>query len=399
MFGRKREVFADNASGSPINLRVRGEMRPWLDASWNPSAIHPRGLQARRAIEEARKSIATLLYAHADEITFTASGTESLHLALHSVLNAHKGSEVPHVITTPIEHHALLEQLHTLAKEGKITLDFMTLLQSGVVDPASLKSLLRPSTALVAVMYANNEIGTIQPIRDIAKIVRDYKKIHRTSTPYVLTDACQAFSSLDVHMERLGVDYLVLNGAKVSGPQGSALLFTRRGAPLVPILLGGGQESGHRAGTENVAGIIGLGKALELAQDGRVQYEKYVSALRNELEKKILTTFPDAHINGTADRLPGHLNITFPGVDHQYLALALGEAGIMIGTKSACRENDDGDSHVLQALREAGDGVNLPAQGIRISLGLNTTSSDISMIYRVLQKVIPLAQKSRTIIA
>jgi cysteine desulfurase len=199
-------------------------------------------------------------------------------------------------------------------------------------------------------------------------------------------------------VERLGVDYLVLNGAKVSGPQGSALLYVRRGVPLTSIFLGGGQEFGHRAGTEYVAGIIGLGKALEIAQEGRMKYEKTVSELRDRLERDILATFSDAHVNGISERLPGHLNVTFPKIDHQYLALALGEMGIMVGTKSACRENDDGDSHVLKALREAGDGVEFSAQGIRISLGVINTSSDISLLHNALIKVIPLAEKSRTVV-
>ena len=400
MFGferKKSEIYADHASGSPISPRVKEEMSDWLGASWNPSAIHPKGVMARTAIEDARASIAKLLYAHADEITFTASATEAIHLVVHSAIASFSGVGVPHVITTPIEHHAVLEQLRVLEKQKKITLDYLTLLRSGAIDPHSLTSLINPSTALVMVMYANTETGVIQPIRAITKIVRDYKKADDTRTfPYVLTDACQTFLSLEHHVERLGVDYLILNSAKVGGPQGSALLYARRNAPLLPVWLGGGQEGGRRAGTENVAGIIGFAKALDIAQWERKGYEEKVSMLRDALQKNILATFPDAYVNGSGERLPGHLNMTFGGADHQYLALALGQQGIMVGTRSACRENDDGDSHILTELRKAGDAPELPAQAIRFSLGKENTKQDVEAILKALKKSVPLARASKS---
>jgi len=394
---KKSEIYADHAAGSPIVPRVREAILPWIDASWNPSAIHPRGVKARIAIEEARKSVAKLLYAHPDEITFTSSATESIHLALSFYTLLSGEGKVPHIITTPVDHHALLEPLRILAREERIRLDYLTLRPDGAIDPESLQSLLKPSTVLIAVMYANNETGVIQPIRAISKIVRDYKKAHKGMFPYVFTDACQSFLSLEHHVERLGVDYLVLNGAKVGGPEGTAFLYTRRGAPVTPMLRGGNQERGLRAGTENVAGIIGFAKALEIAQAERKTYTEKVEGLRDALQKGMLAMFPDVHVNGTGERLPGHLNVTFPECDHQYLALALGEHGIMVGTKSACRENEDGDSHVLKALREVGDAPELSAQAIRISLGKANTLADIGRILRVLSKAVPLARASKTI--
>ncbi len=400
MFGlqkKKSEIYADHAAGSPMDPRVRNAMLPWMDASWNPSAIHPRGVKAQTAIEDARKSVAKLLYAHPDEITFTSSATESIHLALSFYALLWEREKVPHVITTPIEHHSLLEPLQLLAKQERITLDYLTLLPDGTIDSESLRALLKPSTVLTAVMSANNETGVIQPIRAVTKIVRDHKKAHKGRFPYVLTDACQSFLSLEQHVERLGVDYLVLNGAKVGGPEGTALLYARRGAPVSPMQRGGGQERGLRAGTENVAGIIGFIRALEIAQEEREVYEEKVRGLRDALQEDIHTIFPDAHVNGVRERLPGHLNVTFPECDHQYLALALGEHGIMVGTKSACRENEDGGSHVLQALRKAGDVPDLLAEGIRISLGKGNTFSDIPRIMKVLSLVVPLARKSKMV--
>ncbi len=401
MFGfglKTQEIYADYAAGTPTRKEAKEAMSPWLDASWNPSAIHPRGVKAREVVEDSRKSISKLLFAHGDEITFTSSATEAIHLALsfYALLGADK--KIPHIITSPIEHHAVLEPLQLLAKQERISLDYLSLLPDGTVDPESLKLLLKPTTTLVAVMYANNETGVIQPIRAITKIVRDYKKTDSKRTfPYVLTDACQTFLSLEHHVERLGVDYLVLNSAKVGGPQGSALLFTRRSAPMLPVLRGGAQESGRRAGTENVAGIVAFAKALEMAQGERKSYEEKVMTLRDALQKAILATFPDAHVNGSGERLPGHLNVTFPGLDHQYLALALGQKGIMVGTRSACRENDDGDSHVLTEMRKAGDEPHLPAQAIRISLGKENTKADVDVILTALQTSVPLARASKNV--
>ncbi len=266
---KKNEIYADHAAGSPIDPHVKEAMLPWMDASWNPSAMHPRGIKAREAVETARKDIAKLLYAHADEIIFSASATEAIAQALNFYTLLWSTEKVPHVITTPIEHHAVLEPLQLLAKQERITLDYLALLPNGTIDPESLKPLLRPTTTLVTVMYANNETGVIQPIRAITKIVREYKKTHKSMFPYVLTDACQSFLSLEHHVERLGVDYLIINGAKVGGPQGTAFLYVRRGAPASPVLRGGGQEGGMRAGTENVAGIIGFAAALEIAQRER----------------------------------------------------------------------------------------------------------------------------------
>ncbi len=400
MFGLKKkaqDIYADHAAGSPTDVAVREAMAPWLDASWNPSAIHPRGVKAREAIDTARKEIAGLLAGHADEITFTSSGTEALHTALHSLLSSWKGEGLPTIVTTSIEHHALLEPLKQLEKEQRIILKFLTLLPNGVVDPDSLKPLLHPSTLCVAVMYANNEIGTIQPIRELTKIIRAYKKDHQSSLPYMITDACQVFSFLECHIPRLGVDYLVLNGAKVSGPQGIGLLYHRRGVPSVPVFLGGGQEAGKRAGTENVAAIVGFARALQIAQEKRQQHDASVRMLRDSLEKNILSLFPDAHVNGSGDRLAGHLSVTFPGANHEYLALALGQKGIMVGTKSACRENDEGDSHALAALRSAGDASDLLAQGLRISLGDQNTARDIERITSVLKETVPLALASITV--
>lgn len=313
------------------------------------------------------------------------------------MLSSWKGEGLPTIVTTSIEHHALLEPLKQLEKEKRIVLKFLTLLPNGVIDPDSLKPLLHPSTLCVAVMYANNEIGTIQPIRELTKIIRAYKKDHQSSLPYMLSDACQVFSFLECHIPRLGVDYLVLNGAKVSAPQGIGLLYHRRGVPIEPVFFGGGQEAGKRAGTENVAAIIGFARALQIAQEKRQRHDASVRMFRDSLEKGILSLFPDAHVNGSGDRLPGHLNVTFPGANHEYLALALGQKGIMVGTKSACRESDEGDSHVLVALRGAGDAPQLPPQAIRFSLGRGNTSFDIKRIIEALKLMVPLAVESKTI--
>jgi len=400
-----KRIYLDHAAGAPLDAHVLVKMTPYFDGEFgNPSGLHQEGVHARRAVEAARGVIATVLGAHEDEIIFTGSGTESVNLAVEGVVDAYRSAHsqiVPHIITSTIEHHAVLEPIRRLVERGEVTADFLPVDRDGRIHPEQVTRALRPETVLIAIMYANNEIGTVQPIAEIAKVIRKWKKAHGApsrerpestlpSYPYFFTDACQAGNYLSLQVERLGVDMMTINSAKLYGPKGVGLLFVRRGVVLLPQLIGGGQERGMRAGTENVPGIVGFAEALRVAVELQDAESARLTQLRDEFARLLSERIPRAIINGgMEERLPNNLNVTIPGADHEFLAIALDARGIACSTKSACNELDAETSHVLQALRNAEETVsNIPPSGLRFSLGRTTTIEDIQYTVRMLGEIV-----------
>lgn len=348
-------------------------MTPYFsDEFGNPSSFTSPGVRAQRALNEARESIATLLGAHADEIIFTGSGTESINLALRGLLP--KGGRGG-LITSAIEHDAVLTTARALAAETPASI--LPVASEGIIDPRAVAAVFTPVTKLVSIMYVNNEIGAIQPIREIARVVARANRSRRRAglePVYLHTDACQAPGYLDCHVQKLGVDLMSLNAAKIGGPKGIGLLYVRRGVPVKPLITGGGQEAGRRAGTENVPGIIGFAKALEVAQTERETESQRIGRLRDRLLRRLRAAFPELLIHGSlTERLPNNLSISFPHIDAESLVLYLDKDGLIVGTGAACSSRTLEPSHVLIAIgREAA-----AFSTIRLSLGYNTTQTDV----------------------
>lgn len=355
-------IYLDHAAATPMDERVVRAMTPYFsERFFNPASPYAPALEVRREYEAAKSTIARSIGATSDEIIITAGATESINLAFAGVSG--------HVITPVIEHHAVL------AAAARHDHTFVEVDERGRVSPSVIKAALRPDTTLISIALANNEIGTIQPLREIAQIIkteRERRLAQGDMTPlYFHTDASQGFDVLDINVARLGVDMLTLNAGKIYGPKQVGLLYAHRSIPLVPQVVGGGQERGYRSGTENVAGTVGFAKAVELAQAHRKQKAHDMQEMRQQLETRLLDAFPEAVISGDKKhRLPGLLHISWPGVDAERLIFALETKGVFVATGSACSANKGTRSHVLTAIGlsdETADG------SMRLSLGALST--------------------------
>ena len=359
-------IYLDHAAATPLDKRVFAAMEPYFtEAFYNPSSPYAPALKVRRDYEAAKAQLARTFGAKGDELVMTAGATESINLAFAAV----KG----HVVTSVIEHHAVLAaaklRSHTL-----VAVD-----ERGVVDPMMISRAIQPDTQLVSIALANNELGTIQPLREIAAVIkreRERRLAAGDMTPlYLHSDASQGAGQLDVHVSRLGVDLLTLNAGKVYGPKQVGLLWTASHVRLTPVIVGGGQERGLRSGTENVAGTIGFAKAMELAESHRAYEAKRLAEVRDNLQQRLINAFPDAVISGSQKRrLSGHLHISFPGVDAERLVFALEMRGVMVATGSACAANKGTRSHVLTAIGlapEVADG------SLRLTLGHLSTAENV----------------------
>ncbi|TYT23243.1 cysteine desulfurase NifS [Dictyoglomus thermophilum] len=374
----KRKVYLDYAATTPIRKEVYEEMKLFLKEKFgNPSSIHNFGREVKKAIEEAREKIAKAIGAESDEIIFTSGGTESNNMAIKGVAFAlsHKGR---HIITSQIEHHAVLEPCHFLEKIG-FEITYLPVDKEGYVDPDDLKKAIRKDTVLISIMHANNEIGTIEPIREISNIAKEHDI-------YFHTDAVQTVGHIPVNVNDLGVDLLSLSAHKFYGPKGIGALYIRKGTRIEPIIHGGSQENNKRAGTENVAGIIGMGKALELAISEMEREQKRLTELRdyfiNQVEKRI----PEVYLNGPrVNRLPNNINFSFAQIEGETLLLHLDLEGIAVSTGSACSSKSLEPSHVLSAIK-------LPAKlaqgSIRFTIGLYTQKEDLDYTIKVLENTI-----------
>ena len=355
---KEEVIYLDHAAATPVDPKVIAAMQPFLsDAFYNPSAPYAPAVAVRREYESAKQTIARAIGAKADDLVMTAGATESINLAFSSFSG--------HVVTSVIEHHAVL----AAAKLHEATLVASD--EKGIVSAQAVKEAITPKTELVSVALANNELGTIQPLRDIAEVVkqeRDRRLADGNHTPIFLhSDASQGVGQLDVNVARLGVDLLTLNAAKVYGPKQVGLLWAAPSVVLAPSIVGGGQERGLRSGTENVAGTVGFSKAMELA-DGHRKFESdRLQKLRNEMQKMLTDAFPEAVVSGNLKhRLAGHLHISFPNLDAERVLFALEMRGVLVATGSACAANKGTRSHVLTAIGlapEVADG------SLRLTLG------------------------------
>ncbi|MDP3052438.1 MAG: cysteine desulfurase family protein, partial [bacterium] len=376
---------------TPLAPEVKKAMDPfWSENFGNPSSIYQTGIKAKIALSQARQKIAKILGATETEIIFTAGGTESANLAILGLSRSvqKKLKKPGHIITTKIEHPAVLNSAFALEEEG-FDVSALPVDKYGLITAEQIKKAVKPETILVSVMYANNEIGTIEPIALIGKLLKKINQERKSKNLpkiYFHTDACQAAGYLDLNVEKLGVDLLTLNGSKIYGPKGSAILYVRAGTPLTPIIFGGGQEKGLRSGTENVPSYIGLAKALELAQKNRKKEFQRLEKLSKNLTERILKTIPKTFLNGHPEkRLPNNVNITILDIEGEALLLHLDQYGICASTGSACHSQTLQPSHVLQA-------IGLPREiihgSLRLTLGRETTKKDIDYVLKILPQVV-----------
>ena len=378
-----KKVYLDYAAATPVAPEVVSLVsKISTEFFGNPSSVHLFGLKAKEILEEARRKIAGELSVKSNEVIFTGSGTESVNLA---VLGAARFLKKGHIVTTNIEHVSVLRACRQLEREGfKVT--YVAVEKNGIVDPKKIIQAVRPDTILVSVQYANNEIGTIQPIKEIVEKLKtiDKSAIHllKNFRLFFHTDACQAAEFLPIQPHSLGVDLLSLNGAKIYGPKGTACLYKKASVGLEPLIYGGSQEFGLRAGTENVALATGLALALEIAGKKRKAESARLNELRDWLVQEVLAKIPNSKLNGDIkNRLPNNANFSFKNLDGEMLMLALSQKSIAVSTGSACTTSETGQSHVMKAIRNPVGWGN-----IRISLGRGTTKKDLTYFFKVLQK-------------
>ena len=387
----KDAIYLDNAATTPLHPQVRDAMLPYLEERFgNPSASYGIARQARRAVDDARRTVAQLLGCRANDITFTSGGTESINAALKGVAFAQQLARVGnHIVTSAIEHHAVLHTCQYLEKFG-FEISYLPVGRDGLVDPDDAARALTERTVSVSVMAANNETGVIQPIADIARAVRDRSKQLHRQIPFH-TDAVQTANSLDLNVGEIGVDLLSLSSHKFCGPKGMGILYLRRGTPFLPQQSGGGQERQRRAGTENVAGIVGTAKALELAQQGRASYVETCRRLRDRLLDGIVERCSDVQLNGHREqRLPNNINVSFSNADSRIMLRLLDEAGIAASAGSACDEETLEPSHVLLAMDVP---LRRVSGTLRFTVSPETSDAEIDRVLAVLPDIV---ERSRT---
>lgn len=368
----KPTYYFDYAAATPLDEQVVASMLPYFtERFYNPSATYMAAQQVRKDVDAARASIAAVLGARTNEIIFTAGGTEANNLAIHGVMRQFPDGNV---VVSSIEHESVLMPAHVYeCREAAVS-------PNGIVDVDALCKLIDDKTVLVSVMYANNEVGTLQPIRQITQAVEAIRRARRKSGNdrplYVHTDAAQAAAYLDLHVSRLGVDMLSLNGGKIYGPKQTGVLFVSHTVRLQPQVVGGGQERGARSGTENVPGIIGLAKALELVQERRHEESQRLKELQRQFIEILQRDIPAAVINGSLKhRLPNNVHLTIPGEDNERLLIALDVAGVFCAAGSACSASNEDPSHVLRAM-----GISdVDAQAsLRFTMGRQTTPEAVA---------------------
>ncbi len=374
-----KNVYLDNASTTQVDQKVLDEMIPYFRESYgNPSSLHHLGRINKNAIDKSRKIVADCLGIKTSEIIFTSGGTESDNLAILGLARAYK-NKGKHIIVSSIEHKAILDSCKKLEDEG-FSVTYLKANKQGFISVNEISKNLRPDTILISVMYANNEIGTIQPIKQIAKML----KKRNDCSPIFHTDACQATGALSINIKELGVDSLTLSASKIYGPKGVGVLYFNNKYKIEPMLLGGGQERGLRSGTENVANIIGFTKALELAESKRVKESERLTILRDYFLENIKNNIEGVVVNGSMkNRLPNNINISIPGVEGEALLLLLDDKGVYCSTGSACSSFDLDPSHVLVKI---GLPLELAHCSVRFTLGRYTKKSDVDYAIKVLTK-------------
>ena len=372
-------IYLDNSATTKIKTEVLNEMMPYLTTEYgNASSLYSIGRKAKKAIEKARAQVAELINCDPHEIYFTGSGSESDNTALKGFAYANK-EKGNHIITSKIEHHAILESCETLERQG-FEVSYIGVDENGVINLEELQQEIRPTTILISIMTANNEIGTIQPIEKIAKIAHDRNIIFHT-------DAVQAIGNMQIDVEKMHIDMLSLSGHKINAPKGIGALYIKNGVQVEKYINGGHQERNQRAGTENVAGIVGLGKECEISNKNMTTHIRYLSKLRDYYLTKLQKEMPEKfRINGGMEnRLPGNENVSFKGIDASELIFKLDERGICVSSGSACSSGNVEPSHVLTA-------INVPAEylnsAIRTTFGDSNTFEQVEYLINCLKGVI-----------
>lgn len=382
----KTRIYLDHAATTSLDPKALEAMMPFLtDAFGNPSGVYALGREAAKAVDEARRSVAETLGCRPVEIVFTGPGTESINAAIKGVaLAQHLAGLGNHIVTSAVEHHAVLHSCEYLEKFG-FEITYLPVDACGAVNPGDVARAITGRTVLVSVMLANNEVGTIQPIAEIAAAVHDRARTLRRRIP-VHTDAVQGANALDLNVDALGVDLLSLSAHKFGGPKGSGLLYIRRGTPFLAQQSGGGQERQRRAGTENVAGIVGTAAALCYAQASREEYRRVCGSLARRLLEGVMKTVPGAVLNGHPDhRLPNNIHLSFEGAESDTMLAALDRAGIAASAGSACTSATWEPSHVLVAM-----GVPLARAiaALRFTLGPENTPGEIDHLLAILPGIV-----------
>ncbi len=385
-----KQIYLDYAAITPVSKAVEKRMLFVQQKSYgNPSSLHALGLDAKRVLDESRKTIADILHGKVGEVVFTSGGTESANLALLGVarkalsINSHVR---PHIITSVIEHHAVLNPCKQLQNEG-CDVSYIPVGAQGIVTVKEIIAAIRPETILVSVMYANNEIGTIQPISAIGK---ELKKINKDRASKGLSavlfhsDACQTAGFLDLNVEHLGVDLLTLNGSKMYGPRHTGILFIRHGVTIEPLLYGGGQEHALRSGTEDVAAAAGFAAALQEADRRREKESTRLIKLRDYFFAELQKNIPGVDVNGAIaeDRLPNNVNVSIPNTEGESLVIYLSAKGVYCSTGSACSSAFTEPSHVILAV--SGGSLSRAKNSVRFTLGLKTTKGQVNAAMKIL---------------
>ena len=375
------QIYLDNASTTCLDKRVLETMMPYFsDFYGNASSLHTLGAQAKEILDRSRSQIASFIGAQPDEIIFTSGGTESNNFAVKGIAFANR-SKGNHIIVSAIEHDCVLNACKWLEEQG-FYVTYLPVNNVGQVDIEALKKVINPKTILVSVMYANNEIGTIEPMEEIGEICRQHNV-------YFHSDACQSFGKIPIDVNWANIDLLTINSHKIYGPKGVGALYIRKGTKISPLLHGGGQEAGYRSTTENIPGIVGFAKAAEFSISEMASEAQRLTIFRNKLTDFLFANYENAYINGhTEKRLPGHLSFSFHGMEGETIRLLflLDEMGIAVSAGSACSSNHGGSaSHVLQAI-----GLNpFEARGaIRVSFGRFTTEADVEALTIALKSTV-----------
>jgi len=373
-------IYLDNAASTAVHPEVVKEMMPYFDIQYgNPSSIHQFGRKAKNAIQKARKQVAALIGAEPDEILFTSGGTESNNTILYGIPKL-QGSHLDqnHIITSSIEHEAILQPCKEFENIG-IKITYLPVDEHGIVDPNDIANSINSHTVLVSIMLANNEVGTIQPIKEISEICKKYQiPLH--------TDAVQAVGKVPINVKELGVDALSVSSHKINGPKGIGALFIKKGLIVAPQILGGGQENGMRSGTENVASIVGFGKACEIAKERLNENISHFQTLHSSTLSKIVKEIPHVKLNGhPRKRIFNNIHLTFLGVQGEDLIIKLDEHGIAASTGSACSVLSQKASHVLKAMGFNHEQI---TGSLRMSFGYLNTLDEVEQTIDVLKKVV-----------
>ncbi len=386
MFNLDKKIYLDHAATTPVDPEVLETMLPYFNEKFgNPMSLHSFGQDANQAVEKSRGQLAHFLNCQKEEIIFTSGASESNNLVLRSLAKNNSKETKPHIITTQFEHHCIFETAKILEQEGRAGVDFVIPGKDGVIDPKKVEEMIKENTILVSIIYVNNEIGTVQPIKEIGEIIKRINN-SRENKIFFHTDATQAPSYFSCNAQELGADLMTLSGHKIYGPKGIGVLFAKRGILKTGIITGGGQEKKLRAGTHNVPGIVGIGKAVSVIDKNKSEEIEKITKLRDYLIEKVLKDVPDSWLNGSKEkRSPNNANFGFRNVEGESLVLMLDQAGIACSTGSACSSDSLEPSHVLLSLGLRPE----EAHGsLRVTLGKNTTQEEIEYTAEKIKEVV-----------